>query len=43
VNPANWVQVDWATVDWVPFLNVMFWWVYCCSAAMRVWGAGRVL
>lgn len=25
VNPSNWVQVEWDTVDWMGFLNVMFW------------------
>ena len=25
VNPAHWVQVDWGSVKWLPFLNVMFW------------------
>ena len=27
MRPANWVKVDWDTVEWLPFLNVMFWWV----------------
>ncbi|PRW20630.1 putative polyamine transporter isoform A [Chlorella sorokiniana] len=25
VKPANWVRVDWGTVQWLPFLEVMFW------------------
>ncbi|PSC67221.1 putative polyamine transporter isoform A [Micractinium conductrix] len=25
VQPSNWVKVDWDTVEWLPFLNVMFW------------------
>ena len=25
VKPANWVKVDWGTVQWLPFLEVMFW------------------
>jgi amino acid transporter len=25
VHPSNWLVVDWSTVQWVPFLNVMFW------------------
>ena len=25
VTPANWFVLDWSTVQWVPFLNVMFW------------------
>ena len=25
VNPAHWVQVDWGSAKWLPFLNVMFW------------------
>lgn len=25
VKPTNWVKVEWSTVQWLPFLNVMFW------------------
>lgn len=25
VKPANWLKVDWGTVQWLPFLEVMFW------------------
>ena len=25
VQPANWLVMDWGAVQWVPFLNVMFW------------------
>lgn len=25
VKPANWTIVDWNSVQWLPFLNVMFW------------------
>lgn len=25
VDPSNWLVVDWKAVQWVPFLNVMFW------------------
>lgn len=25
VKPANWVAIEWSNVQWVPFLNVMFW------------------
>lgn len=25
LEPSNWVQMDWSTVQWGKFLNVMFW------------------
>ena len=27
VRPSNWLEVDWGSVQWLQFLNVMFWWV----------------
>lgn len=46
VKPSNWVQVDWSAVQWVPFINILFWWVLlgrggCCQgrvgAAVASW------
>jgi amino acid transporter len=25
IRPANWMVVNWDTVRWGPFINVMFW------------------
>jgi hypothetical protein len=34
VKPSNWLVVDWGTVEWLPFLNVMFWCAVCYAAAI---------
>lgn len=45
VKPANWVKVDWDTVQWLPFLEVMFWnlnyWDAVSTLAGEVQDPGR--
>lgn len=42
VKISNWFEVDWATVEWLPFLNVMFWWAPRFKLAFAEVSHGRM-